>query len=108
MNRHRRRCADLPPTERQLQVLRLIEEGRARQGYSPTVRELLAPLGVSSTQAVQCLVEALRRKGLLVGERGSVRTLRGTEAGRQCLAAATHLKGAHRQKVRALEVEVLR
>jgi SOS-response transcriptional repressor LexA len=98
-----RRYDELPFTERQLQVLRLIEEGRASHGYSPTVREFLDPLWVSSTQAVQCLVEALRRKGLLVGERGSARTLRATEIGRQHMVAVTTARAT-----RGLEAEVFR
>lgn len=52
-------------TERQLQVLRLIEKSVEERGYPPSLRELAAALGLEGTRAVEKHVEALRRKGYL-------------------------------------------
>jgi len=52
-------------TTRQKEVLEAIEEAVGEQGYVPTVRELCARLGVSSTCTVQKHLVTLERKGFL-------------------------------------------
>lgn len=58
-------------TERQKQVLALIERSVDERGYPPSLRELAAALGIEGTRAVEKHVEALRRKGYLKKGRGA-------------------------------------
>lgn len=53
------------PSPRQRQVLRFIAQSIASRGVPPTYRELCDLLGVSSTNAVNDLLAALERKGLI-------------------------------------------
>lgn len=73
------------PTVRQIEVLQLIESGRRRDGYPPTIRELCAQLKVSSTQAVACHLAALQRKGFVTWTAHRGRTLAVTTKGRTWL-----------------------
>jgi repressor LexA len=52
-------------TARQREVLEAIEQAVGEDGYVPTVRELCARLGVSSTCTIQKHLVALERKGFL-------------------------------------------
>jgi repressor LexA len=63
-------------TPRQHEVLRFIEQTRAREGRAPTLREISAHFQFSSPNAAQSHVRALTRKGVLVSEPGKARTLR--------------------------------
>ena len=66
-----------PPTARQLEVVAAIRALTiAGGGLGPSIRELTAHFGVSSVNAMWCVMNALRRKGLLTYERGKSRTLR--------------------------------
>ena len=59
-------------TARQSQVLETIRAYLVAHGYAPTVRELGALIGVSSTNAVMDHLKALERKGAIVrGGRGT-------------------------------------
>ncbi len=74
----------LPPTDRQLQVLRLVEQHRATRGCAPTARELLEARGLSpnSLQAVQEFLQGLEARGLLEREKGNgKRTWAGSAGG---------------------------
>lgn len=73
------------PTLAQLRVMELIDEGRQRDGYAPTIRELGIALDVRSTHAVACHLEALRVKGLVNWVKSKGRTLAVTDAGRRWL-----------------------
>src|SRR3977135_487442 len=53
----------VPPTERQLEVLRAIDRSIREEGYPPTLRELCGQLGVLSTNAVASIIEPLIKKG---------------------------------------------
>lgn len=70
-----------PPTARQLEVLRTILGHARRRGFAPTIRELGDELGIRSTNGVQCHLQLLTKKGLVIRQRGSARTLQLTEAG---------------------------
>lgn len=71
----------LEPTERQRAVLGLIEAGRIRNGYPPTIRELADQLKVTSTHAVACHLGSLKRKGFVNWTVGKGRTLSVTGSG---------------------------
>lgn len=81
----------LPPTDRQLHVLRVVELHRRDKGFAPTARELcqLLGLGEQSTQAVAEFFRALEKKGLLEREAGKARTARATAEGLRWLGLAS-------------------
>jgi SOS-response transcriptional repressor LexA len=74
------------PTAKQLAVLRAIAQHREQHHCSPTIRELLAVFGHSSTNGMADLLRALRRKGFVDWQDGKQRTLFLTEMGLQQLA----------------------
>jgi repressor LexA len=53
-------------TEKQQKTLTFIQEEIKRKGRPPTLREIGAEVGISSTNGVRYLLEALERKGYLV------------------------------------------
>jgi repressor LexA len=55
-----------PVTHRQQAVLDLISDRWRTKGYSPTVREIGAHLGIRSPNGVVCHLRALERKGLIL------------------------------------------
>lgn len=57
--------ADAELTDRQREVLGLIGEAVARDGYPPTTRDLAEGLGVKSTNGVVGHLAALQRAGLV-------------------------------------------
>jgi len=61
-------------TPRQLQIVRCIEQYRSSNGYSPTLQELAAELGVSKVTVFEH-VEALVKKGVLLREPNKARSL---------------------------------
>lgn len=61
-------------TQRQSEVLRLVDSYFERHNSSPTLKELASQLGISP-QAVSCHIEALRRKGLLTSAEGKARSI---------------------------------
>lgn len=76
-----------PPTERQRDVLRVIDAGVVIEGagplpWPPTYREIAATFGMTGTNGVACHVRALERKGLLWRIARVERALRLTEAGK--------------------------
>jgi hypothetical protein len=75
-----REAPELAP--RQREVLAAIESATAERGYPPTLRELGAALGISSTNGVYDHLRALRRKGAITWDPTKARTLRVTAAGR--------------------------
>jgi repressor LexA len=52
-------------TDRQRQVLDFIKSDTARTGYPPTVRDIGAAVGLSSSSTVHAHLEALEAKGLI-------------------------------------------
>lgn len=75
------------PSKRQLDTLRFVHEYASLHGYAPTLREIGAHLGISSTNGVSDHVRALARKGFLVYARGTSRAIGITEAGLRVLRA---------------------
>lgn len=79
-------------TLRQLEVLRVIRDYAQEHSMAPTHREIQQSLGVSSTNTVVCLLEALESRGYLIIRRNTHRGLRLSEQGTALLAPATEEK----------------
>jgi repressor LexA len=63
-------------TNRQRAVLSVIIQSLDEKGYPPTLREIGARLGISSTKGVSDHLLALKRKGFIrTGEPGKSRTI---------------------------------
>ena len=62
-------------TKKQLAVLNYIEDFTEAQGYSPSYREIMAGLGLSSVSAVAEHVDNLVEKGVLRKVPGAARSL---------------------------------
>lgn len=75
------------PTERQLELLRLVQQRQADGLSPPTVREIGSAMGIVSTNGVADHLKALRRRGLLDWPEGRNRSLRLTGAGRKAIGA---------------------
>ena len=58
-------------TSRQLEVLAAITDHWARHGLGPTVRELMAALGIRSPNGVACQLKALAAHGAIEWDRGA-------------------------------------
>jgi SOS-response transcriptional repressor LexA len=67
-------------TDRQREYTRSIGDFHARHGHGPSLRDLAAALGVRSTNAVNDVLRALRRKGVVTWEPKTARSLRLTGA----------------------------
>lgn len=68
-------------TNRQRAVLDFIVSFRAKNGYSPSIREIGDAFGITSLRGVTVHLEALERKGLLTLNRGVPRGIVPTKAG---------------------------
>lgn len=75
----RGRC--VPASPGQLRALHLISDHLKAHGYPPTVRELVAGLGISSTNDVSGRLAALVTKGLILRGARSARAITITAAG---------------------------
>lgn len=62
-------------TKKQLAVLEFLEDFTEAQGYSPSYREIMAGLGLTSVSAVAEHVENLVEKGVLRKVPGAARSL---------------------------------
>ncbi|KOG86801.1 LexA family protein [Streptomyces varsoviensis] len=54
-----------PPTERQVQILAVIRERIAEYGEGPTVREIGARVGLSSTGSVAYQLRRMEESGMI-------------------------------------------
>lgn len=63
-------------TERQREALDAIVDFKEEHGIPPSQRELCDALGVSSTNAVRGLLEALEKKGAITRTEGKARAIR--------------------------------
>lgn len=63
-------------TRRQQEVLDLIEELTAEWGFAPTIRELMGPLKIVTSNGVHVHLLALEKKGFLTWDCNHARTLR--------------------------------
>lgn len=62
-------------TKRQWEVLDFLRSFIGREGYSPSYRQIQSYFGFSSIGTVQKHLQALKRKGLIVSETGSSRSI---------------------------------
>ena len=79
-----RKKTDVPPTPRQVQILKAIAEYGSRDGYSPTIGELAEQAGVSRTTTFEH-IEQLRKKGYIWGREHKARSLTLTPKARKLL-----------------------
>lgn len=78
-------------TNRQQEVLDFIEFTRAREGHSPTLREIAAHFGFRSPKAAADHVAALQRKGRLAGSARKARSLHPVSPWESMLQPVTHI-----------------
>ncbi|MFD0034970.1 LexA family protein [Streptomyces sp. NPDC055059] len=57
-------------TDRQMRIIRSVREWIAEYGEAPSVRELAAMVGVSSTSSITYQLRRLRERGIEVETRG--------------------------------------
>jgi SOS-response transcriptional repressor LexA len=76
--------SQLPPTDRQLEVLRLVAQG-GESGPAPTFKEMADQLGLESDSAVGFHLNALEKRGLVERRKKSSRSVRLTKLGRKQL-----------------------
>jgi repressor LexA len=62
-------------TDRQKQILKFIVEFTRQNGYPPTIREIGAAFGLTSTSTVQLHINALIRKGYITRRAQSPRAI---------------------------------
>ncbi len=65
-----------PLKEKEQQVYDYIYESISREGFSPSVRDIQAHLGIKSTSTVHAYLAKLEEKGYISKENGKSRTLR--------------------------------
>jgi repressor LexA len=65
----------MPATEKQQKILDFIKSFRNAKGYSPTVREIGAEVGINSTNGVVCHLNALEKKGLVARTKLTARSI---------------------------------
>ena len=68
-------------TAPQAKILGFIIDWNAARGFSPTVREISAAFGWTTTANVHQHLERMQRDGLVTREAGMARTLRATPEG---------------------------
>ena len=62
-------------TARQAEILNVIEAAMADQGYAPTMREIGAAVGLTSTASVKYQLEILEQKGFIRRDESKGRAL---------------------------------
>lgn len=78
-------------TKRQREVLNFIEMARARDGHSPTLREIASHFGFRSPKAAADHVTALQRKGVLTTSAKKARALRVVSPWEKMLQPVVHI-----------------
>jgi len=77
---------ELALTRRQLETLEFLRDFRRGSGYSPTIREVAAGLGLSSVATVAEHLDSLEARGLIRRQRDRARSVLLTGRGRSVLA----------------------
>ena len=78
-------------TKRQQEVFSFIEMTRARDGHSPTLREIATHFGFRSPKAAADHVTALQRKGVLSGSARKARAIRAVSPWEKMLQPVMHI-----------------
>lgn len=68
-------------SEKEKVIYDYINETIAREGYSPTVRDIQAALGIKSTSTVHAYLNRLEEKGMIRKDPGKSRTLKTADGG---------------------------
>ena len=76
---------ELTPTRRQIQTLEFVRDFRRGSGYSPTIREVAAGLGLSSVATVAEHLDSLEAMGLIRRQRDRARSVVLTGRGKSLL-----------------------
>jgi repressor LexA len=73
-------------TNRQIEALKAIANYHAENGYAPSIRDLMAAMGITSLRGVVVHLDALQRKGLIARQPAIGRSTTLTEAGRNAIS----------------------
>ncbi|MGA8534198.1 MAG: transcriptional repressor LexA [Candidatus Tumulicola sp.] len=73
------RITEKPATERQRRILKAISDFKVERGYPPSVREIGARVGLSSSSTIHAHLKALERRGLISRDPTKPRALRSVE-----------------------------
>lgn len=74
--------------KKQLEILRFIYDTVEEHGFPPTVREICAAVGLSSTSTVHGHLARLERKGLLIKDATKPRAIEVTTEGRKAIGVS--------------------
>lgn len=80
---HTRPLGYEPLTQVLLDTLRFIQKYTDEHHYPPVYREMLGPLGITSTHSAKTRVDRLRDRGLVTYRNHSCRSITLTEAGKE-------------------------
>lgn len=78
--------------EKQKKFIDFILEFKADNGYSPSVREIAAGLGVASTSTVKNMLDKLEKDGLLIKSSGVARSVSAVEAEDRGIPVIGHIR----------------
>lgn len=93
-------------SEKEKAIYDYINETIRREGYSPTVRDIQAALGIKSTSTVHAYLGRLEEKGMIFKDPGKSRTLKTSDSSREPKhTARVPLLGAVRAGMPILAVE---
>jgi repressor LexA len=84
---------ELTLTKRQVETLEFVGDFRSRSGYSPTIREVAAGLGLSSVATVAGHLDSLESRGLIRRQRDRARSVTITGKGRSVLTGRERVTG---------------
>lgn len=100
----RRRSPGPQVRDKQMQVLRTIQEHTQRHGRPPSIRELCDALGLRSTSTIAAHLQTLERHGLLQAQPFSPRSRVLTAGGEALLAPGTTVTSARNLLARARDI----
>jgi len=99
--------------DRRIQILECVSKSEKESGRSPTVREIMADVGIASTYTVVCNLNRLAEKGWLTRDARTSRSIRLTERAKTFLGAPRYRKEVAdyrrrllREKFRTLEAGI--
>jgi hypothetical protein len=104
---HGRVTLTKPATTKQRRVLQFIHEYTQRRGFAPGLRDIAAAFGLTSTNAVNCHLVQLERRGLIVREHLLSRSLRLTIEGYALLGVRAEVDAPPRAQSAALHLELV-
>jgi repressor LexA len=91
-------------TWRQRKILRTIRESVQQRGYPPSMLEIGAAVGLTSTSSVSYQLRTLQRKGYLHREVGGARTIEVRLPGRPPVRPAGSVAGSSRNEAKSADL----